>query len=882
MAQEEVVLESGEVVVIDNGEPEIFGPENPRQGLMGGAEATISSRPTQNFLESSYAKLFGKEAPDVYQDSEGNRVQDVYTQEDGLTTMPETSGQAANRKTATGLGLAASFVPGLNATKVPAVANFLGRLPVYAKTALQTSGIGLAADKASQQSGDLEKTTLEQDLDRLTNESALGFAIPSVADIGLTSIAKTGGYLKKKLASVIQPGKPERVIPGSTYEGPKGYSPVEEVLGKPKEVIPGATYAEKPKEVIPGQTYNPTRGYRKVADVPGKEKQVIPGATYAETPRKVIPGQTYGSTTLPKEEISFLDTLTKSDIEKSLKYTRKMDDQGTLGYRLDEAVGNIDAKTNALRLPPKESLAALDAEQSKVIEKINEAVIAAEKANPKAATIDFTNAKRYLSTLPDGSPERQAAEDALTAKMDELTNNWDGSLTDLQLRKTSNDRIYRGIYTRDDLTTNEQVQGELAKAISSDMRAGLEKFVPKIKGLNKELSELYTVEPIAVRRAASGIKQGLDPVEEVIAGPLKNARGPYSTMPTIEDAKASYSDMPTIIPGKAPYTKIAPNPVLGPLKEAKGPYSTMPTVNEGRAAYSEMPKIIPGTPSFTKIAPNPAQGPVSSAQGAYSTMPKIEPAVSQKVIPGPWQGKLDTALKILEPLFGAGAGYALNGPVGAVGGATLGAMRGNMGGGANLIGQIAGAAGQSAAALQKAIPALVPLMTRTAPEGVVDSSLNGYLSPNEANAEEMPTKLPRKTELMTSDNMVRFVQGAMATPEKAPIAQGLVKKMVEASNVGDMDKVEKIHADMVKLFPEQFESGFGVNGKVFHPDDQAKIMDNLKKLKREGVIDNIQLAKQRNAFADPMDGRILPTQPKQFNPSQQPHTMVNGTRRYSY
>lgn len=143
-------------------------------------------------------------------------------------------------------------------------------------------------------------------------------------------------------------------------------------------------------------------------------------------------------------------------------------------------------------------------------------------------------------------------------------------------------------------------------------------------------------------------------------------------------------------------------------------------------------------------------------------------------------------------------------------------------------------------------------------------------------------KLPRKTELMTSDNMAKFLQGTMATPEKAPIAQGLVKKMVEASNVGDMDKVEKIHADMVKLFPEQFESGFGVNGKVFHPDDQAKIMDNLKKLKREGVVDNIQLAKQRNAFADPMDGRILPTQPKQFNPSQQPHTMVNGTRRYSY
>jgi hypothetical protein len=142
------------------------------------------------------------------------------------------------------------------------------------------------------------------------------------------------------------------------------------------------------------------------------------------------------------------------------------------------------------------------------------------------------------------------------------------------------------------------------------------------------------------------------------------------------------------------------------------------------------------------------------------------------------------------------------------------------------------------------------------------NKINPFVT-KEAGAQEltMADKLPRKTELMTSENMAKFLQGTVATPEKAVIGQSLVKKMVEASNVGDMDKVEKIHADMVKLFPEQFESGFGVNGKAFHPDDQAKIMDNLKKLHREGLVDNIQLAKQRNAFADPMDARILEVKP---------------------
>jgi hypothetical protein len=143
------------------------------------------------------------------------------------------------------------------------------------------------------------------------------------------------------------------------------------------------------------------------------------------------------------------------------------------------------------------------------------------------------------------------------------------------------------------------------------------------------------------------------------------------------------------------------------------------------------------------------------------------------------------------------------------------------------------------------------------------------------------SRLPRNTESFTTDHIASFMMQNANSP-KAPIAQQLVAKLKEAAYAQDMDKVERLHADMARIFPESFEQGTGINGKVFYPDEQTKVMDNLRELHRQGQIDSIHLAKQRNAFMNPMDSRILPVTPLRTPAQAGPNRMVNGTRTYGY
>lgn len=164
----------------------------------------------------------------------------------------------------------------------------------------------------------------------------------------------------------------------------------------------------------------------------------------------------------------------------------------------------------------------------------------------------------------------------------------------------------------------------------------------------------------------------------------------------------------------------------------------------------------------------------------------------------------------------------------------------------------------------------------------------------EANAQELPTDpamqqpeqlLPRETDRLTSNDMETFLMKASQEPQ-APIAIELVNKMRSAFKAGDMDTIEKIHSDMTRLFPDLFESGQGVNGKLFYPDDQKKYMDNLEQLNRMGQVDSIHLAKQRNAFNNPQDSRVLPIKPSTPSSPSSPSSSMpkfhEGTRIYSY
>lgn len=175
------------------------------------------------------------------------------------------------------------------------------------------------------------------------------------------------------------------------------------------------------------------------------------------------------------------------------------------------------------------------------------------------------------------------------------------------------------------------------------------------------------------------------------------------------------------------------------------------------------------------------------------------------------------------------------------------------------------------------------------PNTAIPNALNNFLSPSEAQGQElgfMPQQnqslpLPRDTERFNSDAIMEFLMRASQTPQ-APIAQELVKKLQQAFQAQDMDTAEKIHSDMARLFPDMFEQGLGVNGKIFYPDEQAKYMDKLKQLNRMGVIDSIHLAKQRNAFNNSQDSRVLPVVPQQPKLLKTNSTFYNGSRIYDY
>jgi hypothetical protein len=245
-------------------------------------------------------------------------------------------------------------------------------------------------------------------------------------------------------------------------------------------------------------------------------------------------------------------------------------------------------------------------------------------------------------------------------------------------------------------------------------------------------------------------------------------------------------------------------------------------------------------------------------------------------VPGDWANPVDKAAKFIGPVVGGGIGYA-GGPVSAGIGAGAGIAATQMGGVSNVLGKGAKGLGNLSSAVSRGIdtvqPAL-PLMSMMGTQGQNVSEM-GY-----AGTDPQPV-LPRDTDRLTSDSLSNFLMLTAQRPD-APIAVGLVSKIKAAMKAQDIDKVEKLHSDMARIFPDYFEPGRGVNGKLFYPEEQEAYMNTLKTLADQGVIDSIQLAEQRNAFNDPQDSRILPVTPNKQTPTHMNNRMVNGTRAYPY
>ena len=271
-----------------------------------------------------------------------------------------------------------------------------------------------------------------------------------------------------------------------------------------------------------------------------------------------------------------------------------------------------------------------------------------------------------------------------------------------------------------------------------------------------------------------------------------------------------------------------------------------------------------------------------------------ERVIPAKVQQGAWQGGVDRALGPLARAAGAVKGYTLGG---GMGGAILGAGAGdalvrsgtvsseNLGRAAGILGQVAGVAGNNADTLGLAASRLPEEMQDRGLQGLGNAARTltdaGISSGMTEERDPVMPPLSRDTEDITPEFLTQFLSDTAQQPN-AIVGQQLVQKLDKAMKAGDMDTMEKLHSDMARLFPDYFEPGNGVNGKLFHPDEQAKAMATLKQLNRMGMVDSIHLAKQRNAFNNPQDSRVLPVTPKMPEQPGMGGNFAGARRTYGY
>lgn len=130
--------------------------------------------------------------------------------------------------------------------------------------------------------------------------------------------------------------------------------------------------------------------------------------------------------------------------------------------------------------------------------------------------------------------------------------------------------------------------------------------------------------------------------------------------------------------------------------------------------------------------------------------------------------------------------------------------------------------------------------------------LDSYISPD-----PYENGLPRDSSAWNDETIARAIVDSATSP-KRPIVEQLAVKFKEALRAEDQSKSERILADLAKIAPELFEPGRGINGRLFHKDEQKEYLDRLHKAYRDGTISADFMHKQQKAFDDPTNSLILP------------------------
>lgn len=153
--------------------------------------------------------------------------------------------------------------------------------------------------------------------------------------------------------------------------------------------------------------------------------------------------------------------------------------------------------------------------------------------------------------------------------------------------------------------------------------------------------------------------------------------------------------------------------------------------------------------------------------------------------------------------------------------------------------------------ITKAISGAVDPLTRIGTFGVGQELAKtyesaGFLPAMPTDIEPFPLGLPRDSERIDSN----FIHDFLEKTDNNPVSQSLVTQLTEALRTGDPEKVSAVHEGMVKVYPQIFERGWGVNGKIRNKDLQIKYLEMLRSMQAKNRVDEAFLAKQESAFND--------------------------------
>lgn len=325
-------------------------------------------------------------------------------------------------------------------------------------------------------------------------------------------------------------------VTGEETTGDMVNSQIREIVGGPDKDHP---YASAAGEIFPSLAIPGGGLLGRAASAAGasaglgyaRDKELGPMAELAATMAGgLAPSAAKGLASLaaPSLEKAGLEMLRKSTGARASDYAKSAKNLSTW----DVADGEIESFTKkalddlltngklGASANPEKALAATVQEESALQKAVGGAIDNYERTVGAPVFPTFERARKYLADLKVPAQQLKAYRNELDALETALLDDGQGSLRALQNQKVA----WRGLYEE-----GNDARNGFNRAVYNDMRDTIEKAVPEVRPLNRELMKYEVVKPILQR--ALGTSENQSPLSS-IAGALRTTGG-FLTSPTI-------------------------------------------------------------------------------------------------------------------------------------------------------------------------------------------------------------------------------------------------------------------------------------------------------------------------------------------------------------